>query len=156
MLLAIYLNDHLAGATAILQLARRTAASNRDSDHGVFLAELSEEIAEDRESLLEVMRALEVRRDPAKVLAAWAAEKAGRLKLNGRLLSYSPYSRVLELEVLLLGVHGKLALWQALQQLEPSEPLLDGELLRDLRERAEDQIARLQDHRLRAAARAFA
>src|SRR5947209_6188177 len=31
MLLGIYLNDHLAGATGVLELARRSASSNRNS-----------------------------------------------------------------------------------------------------------------------------
>jgi hypothetical protein len=33
MLLATYLNDHLAGATAARELARRAASSNRDSGY---------------------------------------------------------------------------------------------------------------------------
>jgi hypothetical protein len=155
MLLAIYLNDHLAGATGMLELARRSAASNRENEHGPFLAQLGAEIAEDRESLLEVMRTLGVHRDRAKVFAGWAAEKAGRLKLNGRLLSYSPYSRVLELEVLLLGARGKLALWQALAEIAPSEPRLDARTLRGLARRAEGQLDGLETHRLRAAREAF-
>src|SRR5690349_4569188 len=118
MLLAIYLNDHLAGATGLIELARRSAASNRETSYGPVLAELSQEVQQDRTSLLEIMRELGVRPDPLKQAAGWIAEKAGRLKPNGRLLSYSPYSRVLELEVLLLGVQGKLALWQALQELD--------------------------------------
>ncbi len=38
MLLATYLNDHLAGATAGRALARRAASNNRDSPLGQFLA----------------------------------------------------------------------------------------------------------------------
>lgn len=47
---------------------------------------------------------------------AWAAEKLVRLKLNGRLRGYSPLSRLLELEMLHIGITGKLELWQALQR----------------------------------------
>ena len=42
--LAIYLNDHLAGATAGTDLARRAASSNRDTAYGRVLAEVAEEI----------------------------------------------------------------------------------------------------------------
>lgn len=58
--LSIYLNDHLAGATVGRELARRMAGSNRDNDYGPFLAQLAREVDEDREALLELMRALEI------------------------------------------------------------------------------------------------
>ena len=54
-LLSIYLNDHLMGATAGLELARRAYGSNRDNEFGSFLGPLAEEIAEDRETLVELM-----------------------------------------------------------------------------------------------------
>ena len=44
----------------------------------------------------------------------WTGEKLGRLKLNGQLLGYSPLSRLIELEGLMLGIAGKLAMWIAL------------------------------------------
>jgi hypothetical protein len=155
MLLAIYLNDHLAAATGARDLARRAASSNRGSEYGPFLERLAREIAEDRESLLGIMRAVNVKVDPLKVLAGWGAEKMGRLKLNGRLLGYSPLSRLIELETLSLGVHGKLALWRSLQQLEP--PLLgtaEG-LLAELVERAQGQLEELELHRRRACTEAL-
>lgn len=155
MLLSIYLNDHLAGATAMLELARRSQGSNRNNEYGPLLGELEAEIEADRSALLEIMRTLGIRADPLKTTAGWVAEKAGRLKLNGRLLGYSPYSRVLELEVLLLGVRGKLSLWRGLQEISPGEPRLDESALEELALRAEDQLARLEDARLRAVAEAF-
>lgn len=151
MLLEIYLNDHLAAATAGRDLARRAAASNRDSEYGPFLQRLADEITEDRESLVSIMRALNVKVDPIKVLVGWGAEKVGRLKLNGRLLGYSPLSRLVELEALSLGVHGKLALWRSLQQLEPTLLLPPGYgLLPELVDRARRQLEELEVHRQRA------
>jgi hypothetical protein len=117
-MLSTYLNDHLAGATVGLELARRAARSNRRSHYGPFLERLAIDIDDDREVLAEIMRALGIGIDRRKVLGGWGAEKLGRLKLNGRLLSYSPLSRVVELEALLLAVHGKLALWHSLERLE--------------------------------------
>lgn len=155
VLLAIYLNDHLAGATAGRDLARRSAASNEGSSYGGFLTGLAEEIDEDRDSLLELMRVLDVRVDRLKVLGGWAAEKVGRLKLNGRLLGYSPLSRVLELEGLTLGVRGKLGLWRALSEIQPSQARLSGTELSRLAARAQGQLEGLEAHRLRAAVEAF-
>jgi hypothetical protein len=151
-LLSIYMNDHLAGSTLGRDLARRTAASNRHNDYGPTLARLAEEIDADRESLLAMMDTLEVGPDRVKVLGAWVAEKAGRLKLNGRLLSYSPLSRLVELEGLLLGVTGKLALWRSLSLVEAKDFQLPKPELKRLVERAERQIEELESLRLRAMA----
>ena len=87
---------------------------------------------------------------------AWAGEKAGRLKLNGHLTSYSPQSRVIELEGLLVGVTGKRALWTALRHVAPQESRLDLEELETLIERAERHMAELDEQRLKAVSEAVA
>ena len=112
--LSTYLNDHLAGSTAGVKLARRAAESNEGMSYGPVLATLAAEIQEDRQSLLDVMERLSVGQDRLKLALAWGAEKAGRLKLNGELRGYSPLSRLEELEALSLGVEGKLGLWRTL------------------------------------------
>jgi hypothetical protein len=155
MLLATYLNDHLAGATAGRDLARRSAASNRGSDLGRFLADLAREIDEDRDALLALMGGLGVGTDRIKVLGGWAAEKLGRLKSNGRLFSYSPLSRLVELEGLALGVRGKLALWQALEVIQAGEPTLAKTDLIALSQRAERQLSELERHRRATVAEAL-
>jgi hypothetical protein len=155
-LLHTYLNDHLAAATAACELVKRAAGSNRDSSYGSFLRRLAGEIEEDRESLIAIMRALDVGIDRLKIVGGWGAEKLGRLKLNGRLVGYSPLSRVVELEVLALGVSGKLALWRTLERLKQDEPGLTATDLPRLAARAERQLEELEKHRLRAATEAFA
>jgi hypothetical protein len=102
------------------------------------------------------MAALGVGSDRVKLLGAWVVEKVGRLKLNGRLLGYSPLSRLMELEILLLGVTGKLALWRALHQLALQEPRLDRGDLERLMERAAGQLQEMETLRERAVADAFA
>ena len=149
--LAIYLNDHLAGSTVARELARRAAASNRGSDYGQFLDQLAREIDEDRDALLASMRALRVPVNQLKVLGGWGAEKVARLKLNGRLVGYSPLSRLIEVEALALGVRGKLALWRALELIAPEQPELQRFDLAYLIARAEQQLDELESNRLRAA-----
>ena len=83
------------------------------------------------------MDVLEVGRDRVKVAGGWTAEKVGRLKLNGRFAGYSPLSRVLELEGLIAGVNGKLALWHSLLELAPAEPRIDAAQRRAPGQRAE-------------------
>lgn len=153
-LLAIYLNDHLAGATAGLELARRARGNNGATPLGDYLDRLASEIAEDREALIEAMNRLDVRRDPFKVVAGWSGEKVGRLKLNGQLTGYSPLSRVIELEGLHLGITGKLELWRTLER--TSAERLRSIDLDALIKRAEAQRRGLAPHRRTAVEQAFA
>jgi hypothetical protein len=153
-LLSIYLNDHLAGATAGLELAKRTRGANRGTPFEPLLTRLADEIDEDREALREIMRALDIGEDPVKKVGAFVAEKVGRLKLNGSLFSYSPLSRLVELEGLALGVTGKLGLWRALQQV--GDPRLESFDLRLLEERANEQQDAIEEQRREAARLALA
>jgi hypothetical protein len=152
--LAIYLNDHLAAATGGVELARRARASNEDDDLlGPPLVTICEEVEADRETLVAIMEELGIRRDPVKPVAAWAAEKLGRLKPNGQLTGYSPLSRVVEMEVLLIGIAGKTGMWRALaQSLGPSVGEFD---LVELEERGERQRSVVADLHLEATSRAL-
>jgi hypothetical protein len=102
------------------------------------------------------MRELGVGVDRIKLVSGWGAEKLGRLKLNGRLLGYSPLSRLVELELLELGVHGKLALWRSLQHLELDQLTMSELELPRLISRAEHQLEQLEAQRLKAAREALA
>jgi hypothetical protein len=148
-LLSIYLNDHFAGATAGLELAKRTLGANRGTPFEPVLTTLAEEIDEDRAALRDIMRALEVGEDPVKKIGAFVLEKVGRLKLNGSLFSYSPLSRLVEFEGLALGVTGKLALWRALQQVD--DPRLAEFDLPALEARASAQQDAIEEQRREAA-----
>ena len=99
------------------------------------------------------MERLGVKPSAVKDAAGWTAEKLGRLKPNNSLLSYSPLSRVVELEGLVIGVTAKLALWEAMRTAVGER--LDGIEFAELAERAGDQRARLETLRRRAAAEAF-
>ena len=155
-LLGIYLNDHLAGSTVGLELSRRARDSNKDNEYGEVLERVAKEIEEDRETLQRLMKDLGVRRDHPKVAVAWVAEKFGRLKPNGRLISYSPLSRLVETESLALGIAGKLSLWEALAEVAGEDARLDPEELRRLAERAERQRKEVWQLHQRVAAEAFA
>jgi hypothetical protein len=153
-LLAIYLNDHLAGATLGVELARRLRAQNEDdAELGEPLAEICDEIEADRLTLERAMERLGVRRKRWRSAAAWTAEKLGRLKLNGRLRAYSPLSRLSELELLYIGVTGKMRLWNSLEV--GLGPRLDEFDFRQLAERASRQRSRVGELHLQAAARCF-
>jgi hypothetical protein len=150
-LLGIYLNDHLAGATGGAELARRVAAARRGEEAGDALLRFAADAAADRSALLEMMAALGVPVRAYKVYAGWIGEKAGRLKLNGRLLARSPLSSLEELEMMRLAVEGKAAGWRTLLLLADTDPRVDRARLVELLARAESQLELLEDLRVRAA-----
>ncbi|GAA4336194.1 hypothetical protein GCM10023086_69310 [Streptomyces venetus] len=154
-LLGIYLNDHLAGATAGTARVRYLLRSCRGTALGDALAPIAAEIAEDRSSLLHIMRRLDVPVRRYKVYAGRAAEQVGRLKSNGSLVRRSPLSTLWELEALVLGVTGKAAGWDTLRELAPMLERLDARQLDDLAERARRQRATLEELRRRQAVVAF-
>ena len=116
-----------------------------------MLLRLAADIAADRAALLEIMTTLAVPVRGYKVCAGWIGEKAGRLKLNGRLLSRSPLSSLEELEIMRLGVTGKAAGWRTLRLLADTDPRLDRVRLDELIARADSQVGLLEDLRMRAA-----
>jgi hypothetical protein len=152
-LLSIYLRDHHAGSVAGVAVARRAAGENEGTEYGAELSRLADEIDADKEALERVMAALDVNADQVKDSAAWVGEKLGRLKPNGRWRDYSPLSRLVELEGLILAVTGKLALWRSLQRIHGES--IDGLSFAQLESRAEDQRSRLEGLRLRAAEEAL-
>ena len=144
--LATYLNDHLMGATLGVELVRRAARENQGSELGAFLSGLAQEIDDDRDTLLALMSELGVKPDRLKVAAGWTGEKVGRLKPNAQLRGYSPLSPLVELEGLLIGIQGKLAMWSVVAEVA-QELGLDRARLEALSARAERQQADVERHR---------
>jgi hypothetical protein len=153
--LATYLNDHLAGATTGLELAKRSRGANNGTELGAFLAQLTGEIDQDRETLRSLMRTLAIREDHLKKLAGWSMEKVGRLKPNGQLRGYSPLSRLIELEGLASGVSAKRAMWLNLERLAERDERFAAFDLPALRARADRQLAQLEQQRVSVASGAL-
>jgi hypothetical protein len=154
-LLKIYLNDHMAGSLAGLELARRAQDENQGNSVGEYLGALVSELEEDRATLEGVMSALGLKRDVVKQGFAWVGEKLGRLKFNGQLTGYSPLSRVVELEGLCLGSEGRLSLWRTLRRLARKDERLARFDFGTLITRAEHQRRTLERLRMQASDEAF-
>lgn len=148
--LGVYLNDHLAGASAGTQLASRIARVHARSQYGGDFARLASTIAADRRALLEIMTALDVPARHYKVLAGRVGERVGMLKSNGRLVRRAGLSTVLELEALRLGIEGKSLLWKTLLTVQSVDPRLDRNRLEELLEGARRQIEMVENLRTRA------
>ena len=139
-----------------VNLAQRLRDQNEGTAYEDFLTLLAQQIEEDVLTLEETMEAFGVDKALLKTAGAKVGEVVGRLKPNEQLSGYSPLSRVLELEMLLSGVQGKLALWDSLYEISETDDRLDPDGLQSLIERAESQLAGLREHHRMAAREAFA
>jgi hypothetical protein len=138
--LDIYLDDHRAGAAAGTRLARRLYHSNAGGPWAEDLKDLSRRIDGDCHTLDAVRGALGVSGGLLKAVAAVTVERLGRFKLNGRVLGYSPLSRVIELEALTSGIITKKRLWRALGAAARSRPDLAPFDFAMLESDADDQL----------------
>ncbi len=144
-LLAIYLGDHRGGAAGGVELARRVREENRGTDFEPHLAALQAEFMDERDALEDIATRLGVAPARVKTALGVLSVKLGALKPSGRLRRYSPLSRVLELEALMMGVQAKRHLWDALR-FTSGAAAIDSGMLDRLAERAEAQLDTL--HRL--------
>ncbi|MEJ7795465.1 MAG: hypothetical protein WKF50_07930, partial [Nocardioides sp.] len=87
--LHVHLRNHWAAAWGGVDLAERIARRHRDGGVGPDLAEIASEIRQDRDSLREVMRAVGARPGVVLPVLVRVGERAGRLKLNGHLVTRS-------------------------------------------------------------------
>jgi putative membrane protein len=149
--LVIYLNDHLAGATAGVELARRMTREHHGSAYGEILESLRKEISQDRQDLVRLLADLDVPVRRYKTYGAWLGEKAARMKPNGRLLRRSGLALLIEIEALRLGAQGKASLWRGLLAASAQDSRLDADRLEELLRRAVRQIKTLDSLHARAA-----
>ena len=97
------------------------------------------------------MAAVGAQSSALKDIPAKIGEKVARLKPNERITKRSPLSDVLELEVLVMAVHGKWLGWRMLVELD--DPRLDRADLERLADRAWAQHEELDRLRLSQAAK---
>jgi hypothetical protein len=153
--LTIYMNDQLALGVLWREIARRSARANHGTDTGAALDDVATAIAEDVETFEGLMQRLEIARNPAKPVLAMAGERFGRLKLNGQLKGYSPLSRFEELDFLVMGIDGKVVLWQNLRDHAGLGARLPDVDFGALITRARDQRSLLEPHHAAAGREAF-
>ena len=150
-----YLNDHLAGSAAAVELVERLRANNPDTPLAAHLEGLGQEIEADRDALGDVMERLGVVRSTPKQVVGKVMETLSRLRLNERVTGGAEITRLMELETLSLGIEGKVALWRSLNHVAESRPELAEFDLPSLVVQAVGQRAGLEPYRLEAAAGAL-
>jgi hypothetical protein len=154
--LRIYLNDQYALGVGWRELAQRAQRNNGGTELGRVVGTVADDIAADVETFGSIMERLGVPKSPVKGQLAIVGERLGRVKLNGRLLRFSPLSRFHELDVLAMGIEGKKVLWANLRDLAQLGARLPDIDFDDLIERAQDQRDRLEPFRRAAGVRALA
>ena len=154
--LRTYLNDHLAGSVAALELLDHLIKLHQKSDRESFHRGLRAEIEEDQKILQKILEQVGGRESRVRKAAAWMSEKLGEAKLvlddpgDNQL-------RILEaLETLALGIQGKLLLWRALGSVSAPAPAFRAVDFSQLERRARDQFDRVDTERLLVARAALA
>ena len=120
--LTTYLNDHLAGSVAALELIDRLVETYRGDPLGQFFKELRAEIAADQEQLEELIDRLGEKESAVRKAVAWIFEKLSRAKIQPGRSKKGELGLLQALEALLLGITGKRALWRALAAAAQNNP----------------------------------
>jgi hypothetical protein len=138
--LATYLIDHLAGSAAALELLEDLETTYAGTPLTGFFAELQTDIAADQKELQALMDRLQIVESRPRKFAAWLAEKSVALKVRLDDKATGPLRLIESLEVVGLGIHGKLALWEALKAAASEFPPLRGLVdYEHLAQRAQEQ-----------------
>lgn len=150
-ILTTYLNDHLAGSVAAIELLEHLGEITRGTEREGRFAGLQSEIEEDQALLRGLLQELGGSVSRVRGAAAWLTEKLGEAKLklddpgSGEL-------RLLEaLESIGLGILGKLALWRALEVARDQSPALRKLDFPRLKSRALAQHEQVEGERLQVA-----
>jgi hypothetical protein len=146
-----YLNDHLAGSVAALELIAHCAQLNKGKALGLFFTKMGAQIAKDQDTLRDLMSRLSIEESKVRQAGAWAGEKLGRALLAIAGNEPDGLGLLLALEGLVMGIAGKGLLWRALAAANlPKLEVFDFEALR---RRAAEQIKRAQAEQVRCAQR---
>lgn len=151
-LLGIYLDDHAALLVGGYELVRRALRGASEPELHRLLEALLPELRDDREAVARIAASVGHRPSRLKPRLAWAAEKAGRLKLNGAVTTRSPLSGLVELEAIAAVLGACRDRWRTLERVGPGEARDDAGRRAS---RVEGRLGPLEELRLRVADTVF-
>jgi hypothetical protein len=144
--LATYLHDHLAGSAFAIDLVESLRDHYAGDALGEFASDLLIQIKQDRMALQQLADRIGKGSPDMKEATAWVAEKVTRFKLShDRARGLGTFQA---LELLALGIQGKLALWRALIEITARDDRVKQVDLDLLAARAENQHAQVEKQRL--------
>ncbi len=149
-----YLTDHLAGATAGVNLAEMAAQEHRADEHGAFFGEIASEIKADFDTLEKLIAEVGAEKSATKTAAAEIGSKIMAPKFVGG--DDDELNAFVTLETLAMGIVGKVCMWKALKTVADAYPTLGSYDLDELISRGESQRDRIEAMRLKVAPQALA
>jgi hypothetical protein len=147
--LETYLQDHLAGASHAIDLLHWMKGNHSGDALGAFLTDLVTEIEKDRDVLAKIAERAVARESAMKETGAWLSEKINRMKLSDH--GATGIGTFEALEFLVLGIHGKSALWRALAVIARKDGRFADFDFENLADRAKSQEAAVDALRLKIA-----
>jgi len=153
--LATYLNDHLAGSVAAIELLDHLIEEQAGQRLEKFLVDLRDDVSADQQVLRDLIHKLGLEESAVRKAGAWMIEKLARAKMDVAGDEGGGLGFVQALEALALGITGKQLLWRALGAVEANLPQLQGTDLASLEQRAVEQFERVERERLHLAREAF-
>jgi len=144
--LTTYLQDHLAGALHAIELLKAMREHFAGESLGIFASQILAEVEADRDTLASLTEGAGGSAGGVKEWGAWLAEKVSRLKLKHG--SADGLGTLEALEFLVIGIHGKWALWRAMAVVASFDSRFQGINFGELTARAESQHQRVEERRL--------
>jgi hypothetical protein len=151
--LTTYLQDHLAGALHAIELLKAMRDHFAGEPLGHLRLKCFAEIESDRDLLAKLTKRVGGTAGGMKEWGAWLSEKVSRLKLKHG--SADGLGTFEALEFLVIGIHGKRALWRAMEVVASFDSRLQGIDFTALIARAESQHQRVEERRLACAHSVF-
>jgi hypothetical protein len=147
--LATYLADHLAGSISAAELVGRLVRSDLDPSLAGALEQVAASIDRHQGIVRQLLAQRGRQEDRGKNLAAWVVEKLARpvMPVDGE----DEFGLLRALEALIMGMRGRVAMWQSLDAIQPSHPELVGLEAKELCYEAEEQLRMMDRHRLEVA-----
>jgi hypothetical protein len=147
-----YLNDHLAGSVAAIELLDDLIEHHSQDRFARTFRGLRDEIQVDQDTLRDLIRKLGAKESAIRKAGAWLAVKFSRVKIGD---ADDSAGLLQALEALALGITGKQLLWRSLAAIAPDFPALQGTDFSELEKRAHDQFERVETFRMQLARETF-
>jgi len=149
--LITYLNDHLAGSVAALELLDHLIRLQSGTAGERALEAVRTEVEEDQQKLQSLLHEVGGKESRVRQAAAWLTEKLGQAKLRLDDPGSGGLQLLEALEALALGIQGKAALWRALAVASAHLSPVRQQDFAALEARAQDQFRRVDRLRLQTA-----
>lgn len=147
--LAIYVRDHLGGAKVAVEVLEAMRDQHDDPMFRELAGGLLEEIKADDHTLRVMAEKIGSGPSVAKQAGGWLLEKLARLKLGHT--GSTNFEMFESLELLALGIHGKLCLWKALESASRFDSRLREYDFEELVSRAQRQYEKVESERIKLA-----